>query len=171
MQCINSTKERIMKDCLERIREATGVKPDSVCYPYFKVMKDGYIAYLDSLAFTWGLHLGTSEYTSYVNRFCFPNLTDAIKAFNEVESIHDVPNFGWVAARPEGRMLLPRDLIGFVTNRQDYMNINYEELKPIEQLIEQGFYDKRAFDKWLKAWNINFDRLDVGVKKFYKELP
>ena len=157
MQCINSTKERIMKDCLERIREATGVKPDSVCYPYFKVMKDGYIAYLDRLAFTWGLHLGTSE--------------DAIKAFNEVESIHDVPNFGWVAARPEGRMLLPRDLIGFVTNRQDYMNINYEELKPIEQLIEQGFYDKRAFDKWLKAWNINFDRLDVGVKKFYKELP
>ena len=157
---------------LDEVRKMQLCGPDDVCYPYYKIMKDGNVAYIARLAFTWGLHLGATVHTSYVNRFCFPILTDAIQAFKEAESIFDVPKSGWVAARPENRLLLPRDLPNFLISleaRKEF--VNRHTLPEISDIISDKIYTKNAFDRWLKSEKRTISQCDVGVQEFYKDLP
>lgn len=158
-------------ELIEFIRQENGCQKGDVCYQYYKVMPDGNIAYLNKLAFTWGLHLGADQYTAYVNRFCFPDLTNAIKAFESCNSIWDIPDFGWVAARPEGRLLLPRDLISFSSKENFELLKGHNQLFEIDRLIEDGLYTRKEFDKWLKRMGFKINSFDKGVQSFYEKLP
>lgn len=130
-----------------------------------RALKDGTVIFINRLAFTWGLYVvGNDDYTPYKYRFCFPHFEQAVKAFDEFQAVNDVPNFGWVAARPENRMLLPRDLFHFT--KDNYVT-NGEE---IDVLIDKSIYTKAVFDRWLKSVGLTLNDLDQGVQHFYKEL-
>lgn len=160
------------KQFIDEIRAMQLCKPDDVCYPYYKILEDGNVAYIARLAFTWGLHLGATKMTAYLNRFCFPVLTDAIKAFEEVKTVFDVPKMGWVAARPENRLLLQRDLPNFLTSLKERRNfINRPSLPEISEIINEKIYTKKIFNRWLKSQKITIKQCDIGVQAFYKDLP
>lgn len=137
-------------------------------WPFSKIMSDGRWAYIQKLAFTWGLCLGGDDSNSYRYRFCFSSLSDAIDAFGAADNVFFVPESGWVASRPENRLLLPRDLINFVSKeKQDDVYLN--DTLPIDDRIEQGWYTKNAFHRWAGKWRIQ--KLDVGVTAFMEKLP
>lgn len=161
-----STKERIK--ILDYLRGCNLLVEGDVTYPYFRFMTDGNIIYIQRLAFTWGvllLDVNVFEHTACNYRFCFPQLSDAKKFFEEAQSITDVPTYGWVAARPEGRLLLPKEL-RFYTQKKDLWETLPVDLT-IEKLIEAGVYDVVAFKTWLKERG---GEVDQGVKDFIKHL-
>lgn len=103
--------------------------------------------------------------TNYLYRFCFPEFGDALKFFHECKHISEVPDYGWVAARPEGRLLLPKELIKYnLTPEQIESDYNH---KPIDWLIENNFYTAKRFNDWMCEHKIH---LDDGALTFYHQL-
>lgn len=157
---------------IDFVRKNNHIKESDVNYPYIKMMSDGHIVYLNRLAFTWGLCFGPSIDTAFIYRFCFPSLTDAIKAFEEADNLHYVPREDWVAARPEGRLMLPKEMVGYFiesypSQKAAKMIDKINQNKTIDCLIEEKIYNISAFDWWMKKNKITYGDLDVGVQHFY----
>lgn len=122
-------------------------------------LSDGHIICVARLAFTFALHLGVNKQDPYLYRFCFPSLQDAMKAFEEVESVYDVPTFGWVAARPEKRILLLPELIQYTRK--------VESFPTIDAAITSGSYSAPTFEMWVEREKII---LDKGAQAFFEYL-
>lgn len=137
---------------LDYLREQNGVLNDNFLHPYYRLMADGNIVFIQRLAFTWAICLSDIEdfeYTPYRFRFCFPDLNDAKRFFNEVERIGQIPTYGWVAARPEGRLLLSKELFHYSDDFEKLQLLLQDEYNPtIDKLIESGLYNDRVFQRW-----------------------
>lgn len=143
-----------------RLRQVYQVHTNDINYPHFRILPDGNLACIVRLAFTWGLCLGGNEREMYRYRFCFPCLNDAVAALNWVQRVDDVPTFGWVASRPENRLLQQKELIAYV---DDFAKLQAQESNEIERMIEEGLYTSTIFQKWQQE---NGEVLDEGAKRF-----
>lgn len=157
-----------MNNYLDQLRQANLIQPTDITYPYFRMLEDGITPiYITRLAFTWALHIGDVSKQKYCYRFCFPQLSDAIKAFQEIKERTDIPTFGWVAARPENRLMLSKYLINLgvpveVANKYNGATI--------DEMIEDGIYTVKLFYKFNKWEKRDPATLDKGVIKFLKYL-
>lgn len=137
---------------LNYLREQDGIFSNSILYRYFRFMADGNIVRIQRLAYTWAVCLSDIrdyEYSPFRYRFCFPDLNDAKRFFNEVERIGQIPTYGWVAARPEGRLLLSKELIRYTDSKDELLLFFRENNAPtIDKLIESGLYNDRVFERW-----------------------
>lgn len=65
-----------------------------------KVLPDGSLAFIQQLAFTRAILLGTTKIDAYERRFCFENVGTLDIEWEKLTSALDVPT-GWVASRPQ----------------------------------------------------------------------
>lgn len=158
-------------EVLTKLKELLG--NNDVSNVYCRYLSDGNVIFIHRLVFTWGVHLVRKEHCLHSMceyRFCFPSLADAIQFYSECQTIYDIPTYGWVAARPEGRILLPKELINY-TDKNTFEKVMHliDGNNPINFLIDEGIYTKSLFHKWLRK---NGGKpFDVGVEEFIKNLP
>lgn len=123
-------------------------------------LPDGNIACVSRLAYTFALHLGVNKVEPYKYRFCFPSLHHAMVAFEQVQSVYDVPTFGWVAARPEGRIMLLGQLFHYTRKDAHYTDI--------EAAIASGDYNAATFEKWVCENKIDLDKGAIAFLEYLK---
>lgn len=71
-----------------------------------RVIDDGTFAYVDRLAYTYGLFLGC-DMQGLTYRFCFSTKEGAMAALQSVRSYTDIPSGDWIACRPQQRLPQP----------------------------------------------------------------
>lgn len=69
-------------------------------YRRVRRLPDGSVTFLQDLAFTRAILLGSDVLTSYTRRYCFENRAWADREFALLTSKDDEPE-GWIATRPE----------------------------------------------------------------------
>lgn len=146
------------EETLKSIQEMNGIFPSHRVSPYIKILPDGHCAYLLPLMYTTALCLGATETTAYRFRFCFPNIEDAIRAFNEVQCVDWIPPYGWCAARPEGRLMQEKHLIQCVhTEKADTrIALGCRHFMNIAAATQSTAYCKEAFMSYVQAQEIAF---------------
>lgn len=147
------------EDDLTRLRQVYQIQPHDINYPHFRILPDGNLACIVRLAFTWGLCLGGNEREMYRYRFCFPSFHDAVAAFHSVQRVDDVPTFGWVASRPETRLLQQKELIAYLGLEK----VKNQEHQEIDRVIEADLYTSTVFEQWQQKCGVE---LDGGAKRF-----
>lgn len=155
------------QELIDYIRKVSLMDEHHPCYNSIRIMKDGNIAYMERLAFTWAVLLVSEDEirhsTSYRYRFCFPNIKGAFKFLNSVEDINTIPTEDWVAARPENRILLPRDIIHYLPRERIK---DYQSNTTIEQLISDKLYTASMFKAWLADNKRDISSLKKGELDF-----
>lgn len=146
-------------DFLNRVRADNLISEESG--DFIRLLDDGGVIFINRLAFTWGVYLLSYESfligEMYDYRFCFPKKNAAIEFFNSAKAVDTIPLKGWVAARPEYRLLLPRDLLYYLEPEQipDFLSKGLE-CQPIEELISLGFYSLKTFENWQNTVRPNY---------------